>query len=411
MEQFIRRQYFDPLVRNLQSQPNLLQIIIGPRQVGKTTLARQIKDQWKGLSHYATADMPGVPGRDWIEEQWGKARSEHQTKPHVPYLLILDEVQKVQNWSSAVKQLFDEDRIEERHLRVLLLGSSALLMQRGLTESLAGRFELHRHAPWSYAECREHFGISFSEYLFFGGYPVGLSLREDEKRWTQYVRDALIETVLSKDLLLMVPIRKPALLRQTFALAALHPAEIVSYQKMTGTLQDAGNATTIASYLQLLSQAFLVHTLERWSGSRIRQRGSQPKIIIPDNGIANAMAGRRQDTWRTDANFRGRMTENAVGAVLHVLAAEHGGTLFYFRERGEEIDFVLQIGNDIMAIEVKSGVQKGIPPSLVAFCRKKPAIRGIVISGQADALSIINEHVSFLTLEEFFLQPEHILTS
>lgn len=405
MKEYIRRQYHDAMLRMLQGTPNLLQVVVGPRQVGKTTLALQIRERWKGPTHYETADRPDTPSAAWIDEQWRCIRA--REKKRRESLLILDEVQKIPRWSTTVKKLFDEDRRAKRRIRVILLGSSSLLMQHGLTESLAGRFELHRHAPWSFRECREYFGVSPEEYLFFGGYPVGLALRGDEERWARYMRDALIETVLSKDLLLLAPVRKPALLRQTFGIAVTHPAEILSYQKMLGTLQDAGNTTTIASYLQLLSQAFLIVTLDRWSGSRVRRRGSQPKIVVLDNGIVSAMAGRSRSEWRSDTAMLGKMVENAVGAQLHILLQDRGGELFYWRERKHEVDYVVHVSGETLAIEVKKGACHETPPSLAAFCRKNEGTRGIILAGEDTRLQ--EDTIEFFSLAAFLSDPQQIL--
>lgn len=405
MRQYVRLQHYRELKTGLTGKPNLLQVVVGPRQVGKTTLALQLFERFRGAKRYDTADVPATPDAAWIEAQWKRMREEARGRKG-DALLILDEVQKVPHWSSVVKRLFDEDRRARRSIRVILLGSSALLMQKGLTESLAGRFELHRHYPWSYRECRAFFGLSLSEYLFFGGYPAGLALRKDEARWGRYVRDALIETVLSKDLLLLAPVRKPALLRQTFGIAATHPAQILSYQKMLGSLQDAGNTTTIASYLTLLSQAFLLAPLGRWSGSSVRRRGSQPKIVVLDNGIVSAMSGRSRAELQRDAAAWGRMVENAVGAELFFLAEKHGGQLFYWRRRGEEVDYVLKIGGRLHAIEVKAGSASAPPPSLLSFCRKEQGASALLLCpGPAATV----QGVRCIALERFFSDPSCLL--
>lgn len=401
MDAYVRKKLFSSLYEKLTRDPNLMQVVVGPRQIGKTTISLQIRDAWKGYSHYDTADRPDTPSVKWIEDQWNKVRSDLQGGRES--LLILDEVQKVPKWSSKVKYLFDEDRRNGHGIRVLLLGSSALLMQRGLTESLAGRFELHRHRPWSFRECSEYFGLGLEEYIFFGGYPAGIQIRNDENRWRQYIRDSLVETVLSKDLLLMAPVRKPALLRQTFGMAASHPAEILSYQKMLGTLQDAGNTTTVASYLRLLSQAFLVTVIERWSGSRLQRRGSQPKIVVLDNGILSAMNDRSFRHCAENRDIYGRMVENAVGAHLLFLAEEHGGELFYWRDHNREVDYVLSIGEKLYAIEVKSGDSKKAAGALKAFCKKYEKAISLVISGSNKC---DNGHI---LLAEFMSEPEKIL--
>ncbi len=318
--------------------------------------------------------------------------------------MVLDEVQKIPRWSEITKRLVDEDKRRNRKLRVVLLGSSALLMQRGLSESLAGRFELHRHPHWSFAECREYFHLRLEEYIYFGGYPGALALRKDEARWAKFVRDSLIESVLSKDVLLISPVEKPALLRQLFGLATAHPAQIVSYQKMLGTLQDAGNTTTVASYLRLLSHAFLMLPLERFSGSRIKQRGSTPKIIVLDNALVTAMAGGSFKAAKKDPSLWGRLVENAVGAQLYWSTQEDGGELMYWRDRQEEVDFVIAQGRHTTAVEVKSGKTSGSEGSLATFQRRYRGSQGILISGGHLFSDKKENSKTCIALDQFFLQ-------
>lgn len=370
MKRYVRQRYFQALWNRLVHPPRLLQVVVGPRQVGKTTLAFQLVDRWAGPTHYETADQPTPPTAQWLIDQWEVARRLRVRGRAEPFL-VLDEIQKIPRWSEVVKRCVDEDRRANRQLRVLLLGSSALLMQRGLSESLAGRFELHRHPHWSFRECQEAFNLSLPEYLYFGGYPGALVFRKDEARWQQFIRDALIETVLSKDVLLVAQVAKPALLRQAFGLAVTHPAEILSYQKMLGTLQDAGNTTTLASYLRLLAHAFLVVPLERFVGSRLKQRGSIPKLLTLDNALVTAMLGVGYVQARRDPSLWGRLTENAVGAQLYWGAQERGADLRYWRERDLEVDFVLVQGPRVTAVEVKSGAAAS-RTGLEAFRRRYP---------------------------------------
>ena len=379
MKPYLRKKYYQLLWDRLHGRPRLLQVVVGPRQVGKTTLALQVLDRWPGPKRYETADQPSVPTAQWIEAQWAEARR-LASRDRRETLLVLDEVQKIFRWSEITKRLVDEDKRRNRKLRVVLLGSSALLMQRGLSESLAGRFELHRHPHWSFTECREYFRLRLEEYIYFGGYPGALALRKDETRWGRFVRDSLIESVLSKDVLLVSPVEKPALLRQLFGLAAAHPAEVVSYQKMIGTLQDAGNTTTVASYLRLLSHAFLMLPLERFSGSRVKQRGSTPKIVVLDNALVTAMAGGSFKAARKNLSWWGRLVENAVGAQLYWSTKENGGELLYWRDRQDEVDFVVARSQRAIAVEVKSGEASGSTESLATFQRRYPESRGILIA-------------------------------
>lgn len=402
MKDYIREPLFDFLWKALHGQPNLIQVVIGPRQVGKTTHALQLLEKWQGPKIYQSADQPSIPSTEWISTYWQKAREESRSS-RAESILILDEVQKIPHWSEMVKKLFDEDKRANRRLRIVLLGSSALMMQRGLTESLAGRFEMHRHTHWSYSECKECFSLSLGEYLYFGGYPGAIPLRKNQARWARYIRDSLIETVLSKDVILMMPVTKPALLRQIFGLAVTHPANILSYQKMLGQLQDAGNTTTVASYIRLLTNAFLVVALEKYSGSKIKQKGSIPKLLVLDNALISAMSGKKYGQARNDKVFWGRMVENAVGAKLYPALIEKGAILFYWRERHNEVDYVIQVGDRLIAVEVKSSAQKNIETSLLPFKQRFRKAETVLISPRINDLN--KKGIKYVSLEDFFLDP------
>lgn len=412
MKEYIRKSLLNTLWKGLKGEPRLLQVIIGPRQVGKTTLVLQLYDRWSGPKLYKTADLPNIPTVGWIITQWEECRSLCQRKRRET-LLVLDEIQKIPRWSEAVKKMFDEDKRSKVPMRVVLLGSSSLLMQKGLTESLAGRFELHRHTHWSFSECKEYFKLRLEEYIYFGGYPGAIPLRRDEPRWAKYIRDSLIETVLSKDVILMSPITKPALLRQAFGLCLTHPAEIMSYQKMIGQLQDAGNTTTIAFYLRLLSNAFLLAPLEKYSGSKIKQRGSMPKILLLDNALISATIGGGFKTILKDKTLWGRMIENAVGAKIYPMLQEFGGGLFYWRDRNDEVDYIVQIGQRLIAIEVKSGILLKFPASLDLFSRRYKKVEKIIIfNPQITKQSKHNKaenNIEYVSLQEFFCNPSKIL--
>ena len=348
----IERSIVSRILRKLGQPPPLIQVIIGPRQVGKTTAAREIARRWGGPVQYAAADDPLPPGPEWIRSQWELAR---RSARKAPSLLVLDEVQKVRGWSEAVKACWDEDRAVERTIHVLLLGSSALLLASGVSESLAGRFFLHRCLHWSWPECREAFGWDLDRWIYFGGYPGAAPLIGDETSWGAYIRDSLIETVLARDVVALQVVTKPTLLRHLFAFAASHPAQIVSYNKMLGELQDAGNTTTLAHYMRLLGSAFLLTGLERYSAGEARSRGSSPKLISWNNALVNAMRLRTYAESRADPAQWGRLVENAVGAQLlnHLQGLPYEVT--YWRDRNDEVDFVVRSPRGVWAIEVKSG--------------------------------------------------------
>jgi hypothetical protein len=371
------------LLDRLPRTPHLIQIVVGPRQVGKSTAARAVGARWDGPVRYAAADLPLPPGPEWIETQWELARRDASQGPA---LLILDEVQKVPRWSEVVKACWDADRASRRPVRVVLLGSSALLLSRGATESLAGRFFLHRSPHWSFEECRRVFRWGLERWIFFGGYPGAAPLSAEGEAWRRYVADSLIETVVSRDVLAMQAVTKPTLLRHVFALAARFPAQVLSYNKMLGALQDAGNTTTLAHYIRLLETAFLLSGLERYSGGRARSRGSSPKLVFWNNALVSALSLSTFDEARADATYWGRLVENAVGGHLlnHLQGLPYEIT--YWRHRSDEVDYIVRTGRHLWAIEVKSG-RPGSGSGMAAFRKEHPHARPLVVGSGGMALS------------------------
>lgn len=373
-----RRPQVEELVDRLAEPRRFLQVVSGPRQVGKTTAARQAAREAAQRSgrpfRYASADQPTLRATSWIDQQWEAARvlaarPAPSSPDHAGALLVLDEVQKVEGWSEAVKRLWDEDTRSGLPLRVLILGSAPLLVGRGLTESLAGRFEIVRFPHWSYPEMREAFGFSLDEFLCFGGYPGAAVLRRRPERWAAYLRDAIVEPVLSRDVLLLTRVDKPALLRRLLRLGCEFSGQIVSYTEMLGQLQDAGNTTTLAHYLDLLSGAGLLTGLQKYAGNALRRRGSSPKLQVLNTALMTAPAATTPRRLAADPEFRGRLVESAVGAHLVAAAATGALEVFYWRERGREVDFVVRRGDSLTAIEVKSGRAPGALPGLAAFRR------------------------------------------
>lgn len=202
-----------------------------------------------------------------------------------------------------------------------------------------------------------------------------------DSAWKRYITDSLIETVLARDVIQMSKIAKPVLLRHLFALAATLPAQCVSYTKMLGQLQDAGNTTTLAHYLKLLESAFLASGLELFSRGKQRQRGSSPKLILWNNALVNALSKRTFAESLADTIWWGRLVENAVGAHLcnSLLAVEYEIT--YWREGNHEVDFVVARGRDIWAIEVKSG-RSGKTSGLTRFRDRYSQARALLVGAQ-----------------------------
>jgi predicted AAA+ superfamily ATPase len=367
------RSLVDELATACRRKPALIQVIAGPRQVGKTTAAEQLRDRLKWPSVWAAADLPLPPGPEWIETQWQLAR-ELQPGADKKVLLVLDEIQKVSGWSETVKRLWDEEKRVRGTVLPVLLGSSALLVQKGLTESLAGRFFLHRAPHWSWPECRAAFRWTWQQWVYFGGYPGAAAFARNERLWKRYVADSLIETVLSRDVLQMQTITKPALLRHLFALAATYPAQMLSYNKMLGQLQDAGNTTTLANYLRLLETAYLVSGLELFSKGQVRKRGSSPKFVLWNNALVNALSLLSRKQARADGSWWGRLVENAVGA--HLLNGLQGPdwSVTYWRDGDAEVDFVVAHGTRVWALEVKSG-RPGKTYGIQAFRKRYPTAK------------------------------------
>jgi len=372
----MQRAIVKELLARLAKPPELLQVVVGPRQVGKTTGAHQVGKAWKGPVRYAAADLPLPPGPEWIQSQWELARRDAARGRKA--LLILDEVQKVAGWSEVVKANWDADRASRAAVSVILLGSSALILTRGANESLAGRFFLHRCLHWSFPECRRAFGWDLDRWLYFGGYPGAAPLAEDDVAFRLYVRDSLIEPAIARDVLALQTVTKPALLRQLFALCGLYSGQILSYTKMLGQLQDAGNTTTLAHYLRLLETAFLASGLNRFKPGRAARRGSSPKLVVWNNALVTALGRAGFETAREDHALWGRLVENAVGA--HLLNHLHGTPheVSYWRERSDEVDFVVRAGDTVWAVEVKSG-RPVRPAGLAAFLRSHPRARPLIV--------------------------------
>lgn len=378
-----RRPVYRILLARIKEERKFLQVLAGPRQTGKTTLIRQAMESLRQASHYASADEPTLQSRTWIEQQWEVGRLlTRDPKNKTGALLVLDEVQKVPGWSEAVKRLWDADSANKVPLKVVLLGSAPLLIQRGLTESLAGRFEIIPVVHWSYLEMKEAFGWGLEYYIYFGGYPGAVDLIGDRQRWARYIIDSLIETTLARDILLLTRIDKPALLRRLFQLGCHYSGQVLSYQKMIGQLQDAGNTTTLAHYLELMSGTGMLTGLPKFTEQRFRQRASSPKLQVMNTALLSAQSNLSFDAARKDREFWGRLVESAAGAHLCNSAIGKDIEVYYWRERGKEVDFILRLYKTIVAFEVKSGYGKGHLPGMEEFDRRFKPKRKLLVGGE-----------------------------
>ena len=353
------RQIVTEILQGFQRKKKLLHIITGPRQVGKTTASQQIARKWQGETLSFSADSPIPPGPEWIQSNWEQAkRLADKQEGNSEVLLILDEVQKVSGWSEMVKLLWDQVLQQDTPLQILLLGSSSLLLQKGVTESLTGRFFLYHCTHWQYNEMREAFDWNLEQWLFFGGYPGAAYFIDEERVWAEYVNNSLIETVMAKDILQLHTVNKPALLRHLFLLSCGAPAQILSYNKMLGQLHDAGNTTTLAHYLKLLESAYLVSGLELFKRGRQQKRGSSPKLILWNNALINAVSGMTFEEAKADHSWWGRLVENAVGGHLLNTLGKQPYFMSYWRERHLEVDFVVETARKTWMLEVKSGTSQ-----------------------------------------------------
>ena len=373
------------VLRERLAEPRrFLQVVAGPRQVGKSTLVQQVTSGLKVPVRYVSADEPTLRGTDWIGQQWEAARLEIADKAGA--VLVLDEIQKIPHWSETVKRLWDEDTRRRRPLKVVLLGSAPLLIAKGLTESLAGRFETLRLPHWTYSEMREGFGWDLEKFLYFGGYPGAAPLIKDPARWSRYIADSLIETSISRDVLLLTRVDKPALLRRLFELACRYSGQVLSYTKMLGQLQDAGNTTTLAHYLDLLAGAGMVCGLSKYAGDAARSRASSPKLQVFNTALMAVVSGLSPQEALADREFRGRLIESAVGAHLANAAASGECELYYWRDVGKEVDFIAKAKSRVTAIEVKSGRAPQAHSGIRALSEAFKAKRTLLVGG--DGISV-----------------------
>ena len=368
--QDIRKRVYEPR--------KFIQVISGPRQVGKTTLITQLLEKLTIPALYESADAIPAGNSLWIDQLWDTVRLKMKSQKAGEFVLIIDEIQKIPNWSETVKKNWDNDSINKINLKVVLLGSSRLLLQQGLTESLAGRFENVILAHWSFDEIHKAFGWDAETFAWFGGYPGAAELITDENRWKRYIRDSLIETSISKDIIMLTRIDKPALLKNLFELGSLFSGQILSYTKMLGQLQDAGNTTTLSHYLKLLGSAGLITGIEKYSGSPIRTRSGSPKFQVYNNALLSSQSQITFSDVKNNPAEWGRVIESTVGAYLANESLKGSISLYYWRDRNDEVDFVIERNGKIIGIEVKSTVS-GNKRGMTSFQKKYHLFKTICI--------------------------------
>ena len=374
-----KRTEYQIIKERIKESRKFIQVVMGARQIGKSTVVKQVLNDLDEPYRMFSADNVPTTNSAWISDCWAAARSLKENKGWDSIVLVIDEIQKITNWSEVVKKEWDADTFNDTNIKVLLLGSSRVLLEKGLSESLAGRFEEIRMTHWSYQEMKECFGFTLDQYIFYGGYPGAAPLIHDEDRFSQYIQSAIIEATINKDILMDTPISKPALLRQTFELGAAYSGEILSLNKMLGSLQDAGNTVTLASYINLLNESGLLCGLQKYSIDLARRRASIPKLQVYNNALKMVYSPLTYEEVLVDRKSWGRIVESCIGAYLVSQSFVHRFEVFYWRERDDEVDFILRKKGSVIAIEVKSNAEKktaGLEKFKQLFQPKKAFIVG-----------------------------------
>lgn len=394
-----QRQQAQTLRQRIEETRKFIQVIAGPRQVGKSTLVKQVLHEINVPYHFAVAE--DAPDRNpvWIREQWQQARQKMDFNHYSQMLLIIDEIHKFDNWSEVVKGEWDKDSFNDRNLKVIILGSSRLLLMDGLTESLAGRFELINMEHWSYKEMHDAFGFDLYHYIYFGGYPGGASLVGDEKRWRNYIQNAIIEPAIAKDVLLTKRVYKPALLKQLFLLGCSYSGELLAFNKILGQLQDAGNTDTLATYLNVLDESCLLAGLQKYAVDNARKYRSIPKFLVYNSALLSATDKCSFEQVVTDDQKWGRWVETAVGTHLINNAKKLNYEVYYWRQKNEEVDYILLSNNKLVVIEVKSGRRK-LNSGIFTFEDSYHPLRTWVVgTGGLDIEQFLQSDLSFLFME------------
>ena len=374
-----KRIEYQTIKERIKESRKFIQVVMGARQIGKSTVVKQVLNDLDEPYRMFSADNVPTTHSAWISDCWAAVRSLKENKGWESVVLVIDEIQKITNWSEVVKKEWDADTFNDTNIKVLLLGSSRVLLEKGLSESLAGRFEEIRMTHWSYQEMKECFGFTLDQYIFYGGYPGAAPLIQDEDRFSQYIQSAIIEATINKDILMDTPISKPALLRQTFELGAAYSGEILSLNKMLGSLQDAGNTVTLAGYIHLLNESGLLCGLQKYSIDTARRRASIPKLQVYNNALKMVYSPLAFEAALVDRKSWGRIVESCIGAYLVSQAFAHRFEVFYWRERDDEVDFILRKKGAVVAIEVKSNAEKktaGLEKFKQLFQPKKAFIVG-----------------------------------
>lgn len=350
-----KRSHFNILDTRLRENRQFIQVVMGPRQVGKSTMVKQVLSQIGIPFIRFTADNVPATNTSWISECWDSARAQMKIEGSMDFILVIDEVQKIPGWSEVVKKEWDEDTFNDVNLKVVLLGSSRVMIDKGLADSLAGRFERIIMSHWNYAEFKEAFGWDINKFIYYGAYPGAAPLVEEPERWIQYISGSIIDATINKDILIDTAVGKPALLRQTFELSSAYSGQELALTKMLGQMTDAGNTTTITGYLNLLGQAGLVTGIYKYANDEARKRASVPKHQVFNNALKTVYASKTFEEAIKDRKYWGRIYESAVGAHILSHAYEGDYKVWYWRDYdNNEVDYILEKKSKLIAVEVKS---------------------------------------------------------
>ena len=353
-----KRAEYQVIKSRLEEDRRFIQVVMGARQIGKSTVVKQVLKDIDIPFRFFSADNVPATNTAWLSNCWAAVRSLKENKGWGSAILVIDEIQKIANWSETVKKEWDADTFNDNNIKVLLLGSSRVLLEKGLSESLAGRFEEIRMTHWTYNEMKECFGLTLDKYIFYGGYPGAATLLNDSDRFEQYIQSSIIDATINKDILMDAPIGKPALLKQTFELGAAYSGNLLSLNKMLGSLQDSGNTSTLAGYVNLLNDSGLLCGLHKYSVDMSRRRASIPKFQVYNNALKLVYTPLTFEQAILDRKEWGHIFESAIGAYLVSQAFVHRFEVYYWRERSDEVDFILQKKGSLVAIEVKSNAEK-----------------------------------------------------
>lgn len=387
--------------RLTEPAPGRIQLLSGPRQVGKTTLLLEIAGTYGDRALYLAADSPEASLPDWWLSRWQIAVRMAREKPGV---LLIDEVQGLPDWSRWLKVAYDEIKREKLPLHIVVSGSSSLRVSTGMRETMAGRFERLNLRHWTARDLMQAFDLSenaaIEQVIRFGAFPGGQELLANLLRWKAYIRDAVIDPAIGTDLLMLQPVRKPALLRQVFAICIGHPAEILSLQKMAGSLTDTGNLTTIAEYLSLLGEAYLAVGLPKFSSSEVRRRATPPKLVLLSNAFLAVALDEEPPTSISDSRRWGHWLENACIAR----AINDGHTVTYWREEHQEVDMIVEGAAGRWAVEIKSGdfTIRDLA-GLAEFHRRHPEYRPLVIGDERFHDAATRASMHFITWQAYLL--------